>query len=262
MTTMTTEIAPTNAEQQVHRIAELRRNECPFFDERRMLPTTNEYVCWIDVMGSQSIMLRSLRISSNFLMKLHVAALNASETPTCTVGLYPIIDGIYVCSPSQSHILNFLKRVYSALAVTFILETDPFHRFQIRSGLAYGPVVKGEGTLNCANELRDNPDHTRRILLGPPLTQAYQIEKQSAPFGVALHESVRTFAPPRGVVMFGTYWKWWKLHLQPDDDTLASELFISLKSHYEWCLRHTVALSYDKVDIERHKLLVEEYFTD
>jgi len=259
---MTTEAVPTNVEQHPHPIADARRNECPFFDEREMLPPTNEYVCWIDVMGSQNVMLRSIRIASNFLMKLHIAALTASNTPVSTVELYPIIDGIYVCSPNQSHILNFLKKVYSALAVTFILEEDPFHRFQIRSGLAYGPIVKGEGTLGCAAELRNHPDHARRILLGPTLTQAYQIEKQSAPFGVALHESVRTFAPPRGVLMFGTYWKWWKLHLQPDDDGLASELSSSLQDHYQWCLNHTVALSYNEWDINRHKHLAEEYFSE
>ena len=50
-----------------------------FFDKSKVSPT-NEYICWIDVMGSQSIMLRSLKIASNFVMKLHIAALRASET--------------------------------------------------------------------------------------------------------------------------------------------------------------------------------------
>lgn len=36
----------------------------------------------------------------------------------------------------------------------------------------------------------------------------------------------------------------------------------SLQAHYQWCLKHTVLLSYDKLDIERHKLLAEEYFSD
>jgi hypothetical protein len=261
MKSMATEALPTNVEQPHHPIAETHERECPFFNEREMEPPTNEYVCWTDVMGSQSVMLRSLKTASNFLMKLHVAALTAHTTNT-TLELYPMIDGIYVCSPNQSHILNFVKIVHSALAVTFILETDPFHRFQIRSGLAYGPIVKGEGTLRCSDQLNNNPDHARRILLGPPLTQAYQVEKQSAPFGVALHESVRTFAPPRGVLMFGTYWKWWKYHPQPDDDALSQELSNSLQDHYAWCLEHTVALSYNKEDIERHKSLAKEYFLE
>jgi hypothetical protein len=252
--------AQGQTEQNAHPMAEYRRDERPYFDELRMSLPTDEYVCWIDVMGSQSIMLRSLSIASNFLMKLHVAAIRASEA--FPVELYPVIDGVYVCSPSQNPLLHFVNRVCSSLAATFILETNPFHKFQIRSGLAYGPVIKGIGALECANELRNHPDHTRRILLGPTLTQAYQIERQSAPFGVAIHESARTFAPTGELPMSGTYWKWWKSHCRTGDDTLASELFNSLEAHYKWCLKHTVALSYDKVDIERHRLLSEEYFSD
>lgn len=56
-----------------------RRGECIFFDEGRIPRPTNIYVCWIDVMGSRSIMLRSLGIASNFIMRLHVAALRVSE---------------------------------------------------------------------------------------------------------------------------------------------------------------------------------------
>lgn len=258
---MTPEAAPTNPAQPTPTSAELLESECPYFDERHMSPPTNGYVCWIDVMGSQDIMLRSLRIASNFLMKLHIAAIRAS-TQYHSVELFPIIDGIYVFSTSQSHVLNFLKKVYTALAATFIREENPFHRFLIRGGLAYGPVIKGEGTLGCANELRDNPNHARRIILGPALTQAYHTEKLAAPFGVALHESARSFAPPQGVVMFTTYWQWWKLHTQPIDRELVTELLASLTAHYEWCSKHTVALSYQKDAIDRHKLLALEYFSD
>lgn len=261
---MSRETVPSHAEPSVPSIAptraESRRNERPYFDESRMQSPTNEYVCWTDVMGSQSIMLRSLRIASNFVMKLHVAALRASEA--FPVDLYPVIDGVYVCSDSQSTLLRFLNTVYSGLAVTFILETNPLHRFQIRSGLAYGPIVRGREALNCADELRKHEGHTNQILLGPTMTQAYQIERQSAPFGVALHESARTFAPAGEEVMSGTYWKWWKSHCKAGDNLLALELFNSLKTHYEWCLKHTVALSYQKADIERHMLLADEYFSD
>jgi len=257
---MTTEVAPTNAEQHTP-TAEARRDERPYFDHPQMSAPTYEYVCWIDVMGSQSLMLRSLNIASICLMKLHVAALRASQNFPA-VELYPVIDGVYVCSPSQSPLLNFVNRVNSSLAVTFILETNPIHRFEIRSGLAYGPIVKGKGALECADELHDNPEHTSKILLGGPLTQAYQIERQSAPFGVALHESARAFAPTGDLPMSGTYWQWWKSHCRTGDNTLASELSNSLQAHYEYCLKHTVLLSYDKLDIERHKLLAEEYFSE
>ena len=39
------------------------------------------YVCWIDVMGTSSIMSRSLRTGANFVMKLHRAVMETAVTP-------------------------------------------------------------------------------------------------------------------------------------------------------------------------------------
>jgi hypothetical protein len=237
-------------------IAEQRKDEQPLFAHEKMLPATHKYVGWVDVMGSQSVMLRSLNMSAHFLMKLHLASLHAHDS---SIELFPVIDGIYACSSSQKTILNFLNKVNSALAITFILEPIPLHKFMIRSGLAYGPVITGKETLACAAELRDNSQQVKQIFFGAPLTQAFQIEKKAAPFGVALHESVRSFAPNKETPMSGTYWKWWK---HPNEDALALELFESLKKYYTWCLAHTAMLSYDKNDIERHIELAKEYFSD
>ncbi len=144
-------------------IAEQRTNERLLFYVNKMSPPTNQYVCWIDVMGSQGVMLRSLNVASNFLLKLHIAALRAHvEFP---VELYPVIDGLYACSPSQRQILSFINRVYSMLAVTFILETNQLYKFQIRSGVAFGPVVTGKQVLECSQA-------TYKIILNTP-TQSF-----------------------------------------------------------------------------------------
>lgn len=237
-------------------IAEQRKDEQPLFAHDKMLPATHKYVGWIDVMGSQNVMLRSLNMSAHFLMKLHLASLKAHDS---SIELFPVIDGIYACSASQKAVLNFLNRVNSALAITFILEPVSLHKFMIRSGLAYGPVITGKETLACAAELRENSKQVNQIFFGAPLTQAFQIEKKAAPFGVALHESVRSFAPNKEIPMSGTYWKWWK---HPQENALALELFESLEKYYTWCLAHTAMLAYDKADIERHIELAKEYFSD
>ncbi len=245
-----------NTPTTVPSIAEQRKNEQPLFARDKMLSPKHKYVGWIDVMGSQNVMLRSLNMSAHFLMKLHLASLHAHDA---SIELYPVIDGIYACASSQNAILNFLNKVHSALAITFILEPVPLHKFMIRSGLAYGPVITGKETLACADELRENSKHINQVFFGAPLTQAFQIEKKSAPFGVSLHESVRSFAPNKETPMSGTYWKWWK---RPQEDALALELFESLKKYYAWCWAHTAMLSYEKADIERHIELATEYFSD
>jgi hypothetical protein len=245
-----------NPAAAVSSIAEQRKDEQPLFAHDKMRPATHKYVGWVDVMGSQGVMLRSLNMSAHFLMKLHLASLHAHDS---SIELFPVIDGIYACSSSQKSILTFLNKVNSALAITFILEPVALHKFMIRSGLAYGPVITGKETLACAVELQENSKQVNQIFFGAPLTQAFQIEKKAAPFGVALHESVRSFAPNKETPMSGTYWKWWK---HPKEDALALELFDSLKKYYAWCSAHTAMLAYDKTDIERHIELAKEYFSD
>ena len=100
------------------------RTDAPIFFDASKLSPAPEYVCWIDVMGSESIMLRSLKTASNFVMKLHIAALTACDS--INVDVFPVIDGMYVCSPSQKRILDFIDRVYSILADTFINETEQY----------------------------------------------------------------------------------------------------------------------------------------
>jgi hypothetical protein len=63
-----------------------------YFDARKMSPSVHQFVCWIDVMGSQSAMSRSLPMAANFLMKLHIAALTAHKA--YTLDIYPVIDGV------------------------------------------------------------------------------------------------------------------------------------------------------------------------
>lgn len=250
---MSSNTAPDSLEKQVLSIAEIRKGERPYFNNRRLLDFTppEEYVCWIDIMGSAKIMLRSLNVASICLMKLHVAAIDAREL--YPVELYPMIDGIYVCSPSKITILRFINKVISSLAINFILEKKPYHKFEIRSGLAFGPIIKGKETLECADQLKKNEDHAKRVLIGPPLTHAFEMEKQSPPFGVALHES----AP----VTAGKYWKWWKAYCPRDNNLLAPLLFESLKTHYEWCKIHSEELSYEGNAIDRHQSLAESYFS-
>lgn len=231
-----------------------------FFDASQLCPN-DEYVGWIDVMGSESIMLRSLRIASNFVMKLHIAALRASKVFT-SVELYPVIDGIYICSSQQKAILTFIDHVYSTIADVFNDETDNYQRFLIRGGLAFGPVMKGSGSLDCSEELKSNDTYTKQILLGPPLTQAYRIEDQSSPFGLIVHESVRSFAPKGEKVLSITHHKWWKYNTRTGDNLRAEKVYHNLESYFDWCSKHSFELGYKKESMNRHREIAREYFDE
>jgi hypothetical protein len=211
-------------------------------------------------MGSESSMLRSINIASNFVMKLHISALKTQTT--FPVELYPVIDGIYACSTDQPRILAFVNRVFSSIAVEFLSEVEPLHRFMVRAGLAYGPVIKGRNATQGSTVLAHHQTYCDRILIGMPLTQAYRSEKAASPFGIYLHESVRAFAPIGAPVLSGIHWKWWKFYNQQSDPQLAADLEQALKAHLEWCTAHSTTVQYPKDDIARHLELVKEYFAN
>lgn len=99
-----------------------------------------EYIAWVDVMGTQASMSRSLAISANFIFKLHTAALQA---PNQNVTLYPVMDGFYASSSDKGEILDFLRSVFQEVAAEFNGEPVEHHRFIIKGALAFGPVIHG-----------------------------------------------------------------------------------------------------------------------
>jgi hypothetical protein len=138
----------------------------PIFFNSQLLPQfpTSEYIAWIDVMGIQSAMGRSLNISGNFVFKLHIAALQA---PIGNVRLYPIMDGFYASSANQADMLEFLREVFVQTADEFVHEAEPLHRFVVRGALAFGPVIHGNQIpANASNVFQANVGHKDAILLG------------------------------------------------------------------------------------------------
>lgn len=235
------------------------RNLCPVFDESRMGDPVYQYVCWVDVMGSESSMRRQLSLAANFVMKLHVAALEVLGT-SVGVTLYPVMDGLYACAPKQGPMLNFLKELFFRLGVTFALERNPSYRFCVRAGLAFGPVITGGGVTRGSPVLGQHQEHCKNILLGITVSQAYTTARQAAPYGICLHESTRAFAPRRAKVLFGTHYRWWKQ--RTDGGLLIDSLKTAFAEYHRWCQGHSVSLLYDKDRIEAHDELVKDYFTE
>jgi hypothetical protein len=213
-------------------------------------------------MGSQSGMQRSLRMAANFVMKLHVAALDvAARYPA--ISLYPVIDGLYACAAAKGPVLGFVKDVFFKLALTFVLENQRRFKFCIRAGLAFGPIVVGSDVTNCSNILRANVDYCRRIFLGMPLSQAYNAAGDAAPFGIALHESARAFAPPNAEPLIEAHLKWWELIDNPElSKELVDSLKEALKDYHQWCNRHSETLQYKRESISVHEMLVKDYFEE
>lgn len=241
---------------------EYRKDERPYFDERQLPQPTHEYVCWLDLMGTQSILRLSHRRAANFIMKIHAAALEVAARMSLNVELYPVIDGLYICCSHLPNILSYVKAVMTKLALTFINEDRPEHRFMVRGALTFGPVIKGRDAHGNNISLERNPSYRQRVLLGTPLAQAYADESNASPFGIYVHESARTFTPPDGKPLPLTHWKWWTWYEESSDSELAGHLARKVNEHLEWCRSHSTTILYRADRIQHHHALCREYFMD
>ncbi len=231
----------------------------PFFDTRRLHTPEYSYVAWLDLMGTQNILRKSLSVSANFIAKVQVVAFDASRE-VAGLEVFPIIDGVYACSANQEAILKFLRACLMRLAHTFVSEQEPIHRFMPRSALAFGPIYRG-ADLATATE---NPERYGRyfqpLLIGAPLAQAFEEEHQAPPFGVRIHESARMFGPTGAKPMPWVYWRWWGANVDGQASKLARELRPAIKAHLEWCKNNSNALLYPSDKIDRDFRRAEEYF--
>jgi len=214
---------------------------------------TLEYVAWVDVMGIACAMQRSMKIAANFMLKLHIAALHA---PHANVRLYPIMDGFYASSPSQTDMLVFLRYVFHALAETFVAEPHHHFRFVIRGSFAFGTVVHGAGLPPLVSTtLNGAPEYRRRLLIGMPMIDSCRSEKMAPPFGVYVHESARTGAPLGDAPLPDELWRW---NAPPHAATWAA-LGPRMNEYYDWCDAHSAAIGYPLADIVRHRAGMNAY---
>jgi hypothetical protein len=142
----------------------------------------------------------------------------------------------------------------------FNAETEIHHRFCIRGGLAFGPVIHGRDCGPCAVELQNNPAHRDKILLGMPMVQAHLAERGAPPFGVFVHESARVFAL---VGIDPLRWVWWKWGI---GNASAQATWTTLKGqlpdYLDWCEKRSQTIEYLTERIRAHKNMVTQYFED
>lgn len=223
------------------------------FNADHLPPASPEYVAWIDVMGIQVSMSRSLAKSANFIFKLHTAALQA---PNGNVKMYPVMDGFYASSTRKDDMLSFLNTVMQDVAAEFVGEPDMYHRFLVKGALAFGPVTHGNAVPEPASAtLHGNPAYRDSLLLGLPMVQANTCERMAPPFGIYVHESARTFAPPGTTPMHAIWWKW-----QNPNHADWGRLGTELDRYFQWCLERAGEIEYREDRIKVHRTMAQQYF--
>lgn len=93
---------------------------------------SNEYVCWLDIMGTKSSMSESFEKSANFIIRFHTAVLKAAVSKS--VRVYPVMDGVYIVVEYLEDMREAIDKVMTCLAELLLSETNN-HRFIVRGGV-------------------------------------------------------------------------------------------------------------------------------
>lgn len=232
-----------------------------YFDGGYLQEPEYNYVCWIDVMGTKNQMARSLKTAANFIFKLQAAVVEARlETDYQEESrLYPTIDGIYITTFKKRTLQLIVNQAMCRCALTFLNEITPFHRFLVRGAVAYGPVYHGVDLPPKATFTMDNNRNIRdAILIGLPMVQANIAESEAAPFGIAVHDSARAFAPVNETP-FNFIWLDWFNYCTPKIDSKA--LLKQISEYFIWQKAHTTVTGYKPDRVDYHFKLATEFFS-
>ena len=233
--------------------------DAPFFKATGNLPRNpaTAYVAWLDVMGVQASMLRSLPVCANFIFKLHIAAL---EESTPAVSLYPVMDGVYVVTPDRDVMRQFLSDVMTRLARGFNNDANE-HRFLVKSAVAHGPVIHGRDVNAAASAVFQKPANAAykdSLLLGMPVVLSHKAERLAAPFGIRVDQSAGDFLTADERKKSHVWWPWFPAGQNQE----AQALKANLPDYFSWCTERAGALDYDIARIKVHEAQASQYFVD
>lgn len=232
----------------------------------------NEYVCWLDIMGTKNNMLDSVKGSANFILKLHATILENHEQYCGYMKLYPIMDGVYITTKSCNDLQRFLASVFYSLSIEFIETKKTFHKFFVKASVAYGPVYHGENIPDDVNKKYSSyPAYRSSMLFGAPMVLSYEGEKKAPPFGVYIHESARALVNTNENTHFTTsFWKWhynnaiWKRNDEKDEKqekyNHLSKFRTAYRQQYNWLRKKSHELDYKLDRIDLHSEMMEQYF--
>lgn len=240
----------------------------PHFYLEQMPPPNHEFVCWLDLMGMQNAMLRSLPNTANFAMKLLVAVTGPQSHLPQSVSVCPVIDGLFMHSPSRDDLLLAVKRGIARLAMACIGTPGPDQAFLVRAAIAYGPLVNGASIPEpCFRpEAYQGTGPTRpvqadRVIFGFGVSRAYTASHVAPPFGVVIDSSATESALlGSGIACDGLLWHWWKHRTHDVDEWLARWLKRRVSEYLDWCGERPAQTGYEPQRLAAHRALFDEYY--
>lgn len=246
-----------------------------YFDSKRMPPPKGEFIAWCDGMGTGRCLSRSLHEAANSVFKLH-SAFSIAQSGTTGVCFYPVMDGVYITSPSRNTMNQVLRNAFCELAKEFVHRPGTPNMHMMRTGLAFGPVLHGGdipaeaffGTFKDGREIQaetfeQSPLRQIRlqVLLSPAMVLAYNAEKCAPPFGIYVDDTAKSYpnlCPNSDGTYISNLFQWWIF----DDEAreIATALYGQILFYLSKAETHSVGMGYPIEAIRRHRELAVEYF--
>ncbi|MCP4650481.1 MAG: hypothetical protein GY853_10435 [PVC group bacterium] len=226
-----------------------------YFDSGKLTKENTEYVAWVDIMGTKSHIKRgSINEVAIIFYKLHVAGLCAKkDIQNNNIQVYPVMDGFYATSCDALELQEFLGRVFYYSSHAFLSDKKK-HIFQylIKASVAYGKIYHGKDIeQGSADRLDENPNYKDSLILGKPVLEAFQFEKASPPFGIAVHGNARKGF---GLAKKDVWWKWYGGGFKSFD------FYLELEKYFDFYIENNSVYRYKIDRIVAHKALAKAYF--
>lgn len=216
------------------------------------LKIKDEYVCWIDIMGTRNIMSESIQKATNFILRFHSCIVDV-KNKHATAQFYPLMDGIFITAPNAETITKIIDEIFQCMALLFIQAGENDHRFIIKGALAYGQIANGnsiDDSVCPTIAQKQNELYRNTLLIGMPMIQANSSEKTAPPFGIYIHESARKYK-----LLQGKYYQW-KIGNVVNKDCLRDKIL----KYFDWCEDFIQYQEMDKEKIKTYKQMTKEYF--
>lgn len=94
----------------------------PTVNARKLSFKNNEYVCWIDIMGTRNIMSESVSKAANSIFKLHSCVMDCIDEDGDAT-FYPLMDGVFITSPNYGKIFLIIDKLFFSICRYFPYDT-------------------------------------------------------------------------------------------------------------------------------------------
>lgn len=233
-----------------------------YFNNKKLPTPKREYVAFVDIMGTQARMNKSVKECATYIFKLHSAIISSwREKAYKNVFVYPVMDGAYITSSSKEAMENILLRIFRSLYEEMKNSDDIDHMYLVRCAVAYGEVIHGHTVPYDASKAFElNLGYKDNILLGKAMIDAYRSECLAAPFGIYIHESALKHGDDRRYGCFSEGWKWYTSDNLKLEDELASNLMSKMNTYFDSMKDVQNPLHYPDEKVELHRNLMLTYF--